>query len=215
MPIVLSGVDELKRALKQFAPDLRKEMDSTIKAELKLVTDEAKRRVPGNAPGGLYNWDDKGVEPISRTHRERAFPKYNSIHVRKGLTYRMGTSRANKYGFASLYSLLNASAVGAIIETSGRLNPQGRPQAGRRHSKSTQEFGGSNNRFAGVQFVNAMNGIGPIKAYDQQPRSRGRLLYAAYAERSGKTLDAVIKAIELAARKLDQRAKPTGMKKVA
>lgn len=219
MPVVLAGVDELKRALKKYAPDLRKELDATIKAELKSVIADARAKVPGNPPGNLYNWADNGSVGLSRTSKERPFPKYNPVYVRKGLTYRTGTSRANPAGFAALFSLWNSSAVGAILETSGRLNRFGKPQMGNRGSQSTKQFGRSNNPDAGRRFVGAMNDIGALKSYEStdaaKARSTGRLLYAAYADRQGKTLDAVMKAINTANVKLNARARATTMKQVA
>jgi len=219
MPVVISGVDELKRALKKYAPDLRKEMDATIKGELKSVIDETRGKVPQYPPGRLHNWKDKGKEPKSRTHRDRGFPMYNPVEVRRGLTYRAGTSRPNKAGFAALFSLWNASAVGAIIETAGRVNKSGRPQMGNHGSKSTQKFGQSNYSGAGHVFVGSMNGIGALKSYkateSSKHRSTGRLLYATYADRQGKTLDAIMKAIDLASKKFYQRAKPVPVRKAA
>lgn len=207
MPVVVQGVDDLKRALKKYAPDLRDEMDATIKAELTAVRDAARAKVPGNPPGGLYNWArPKSTEEVSsRTSKSRGFPIYNSAVVRRGLVYRTGTQRFNPQGFATLFSLWNSSDVGAIIEVAGRKNRYGRPQMGNRGSKSTQSFGRSNNPDAGRRFVGALNGVGAIKSYDQNPKHRGRLLYAVYADRDGKTLDAVFKAIELAKRKFEAR----------
>jgi hypothetical protein len=206
MPVVVEGVPELKKALKKFAPDLLKEMNAEIKVALKEVTDDAKAKVPGQAPGNLYSWNDNGVEAKSRTSRERGFPKYNGRVIRRGLTYSIGRSKRNRQGFASLYSLLNKSAVGAIVETSGRVHPYGRPQAGNRNSKSTKDYGSSNNPVAGRIFVGAMNAVGPLKQYDKFERGRGRLLYAAYAENNGKALDATFKAIDKASRLFKQRS---------
>ena len=203
MPIVVEGIGELKRALKKFAPDLRAEMDAEIKAELKLVRDAARDKVPNTVPGGLYNWWDNGRDPVSRTSKADAFPLYNPVIIRKGLVYRTGTSRRNPQGFAALFSLLNSSRTGAILETSGRKNRSGRPQMGNHGSKSTQTFGRSNNPNAGNRFVASMADVGLLKSYDQHPRSRGRLLYAVYADRQGKTLDAVFKAIYKAKGKFD------------
>lgn len=208
MPVVVQGVDELKRALKKYAPDLRAEMDATIKAELMAVRDAARAKVPGNPPGGLYNWARKKTtqEVLSRTSKTRGFPIYDGSVVRRGLVYRTGTGRFNPSGFASLYSLWNSSDVGAIIEVAGRKNRYGRPQMGNRGSKSTQEFGRSNNPDAGRRFVGALNGVGALKAYDQNPKHKGRLLYSVYADRDGKTLDAVFKAIETTKRKFEARS---------
>jgi hypothetical protein len=208
MPVVVDGVPELKRALKQFAPDLRKQMDDEIRVALKEVVNAAKNKVPGTVPGNMYNWQDDGKEAQSRTGRERGFPKYNANVVRRGLTYSLGRSRFNRAGFASLYSLLNKSAVGAIVETAGRVSPRGRTQkAGRAYGESSKNIGQSNNPQAGAFFVGRMNAVGSLKQYDKFERGRGRLLLAAYAENNGKALDAVFKAIDKASREFRNRAK--------
>ena len=194
MPVVVQGVPELKKALKKFAPDLRKQMDDEIRTALKEVTTAAKAKVPGQAPGGLYNWQDNGKESKSRTGRATAFPKYNANVIRRGLTYSLGRSRRNTAGFASLFSLLNKSASGAIAETAGRANPLG--------SKRSQ----SNNPNAGARFIGGMNGIGAMKSLDGRQKSTGRILFAAYAENEGKALDAVFKAIDKAQKEFKQRA---------
>jgi hypothetical protein len=204
---VVSGVPELKKALKKYAPDLLKEMNAEIKVALKEVTDDAKRKVPGSAPGNLYNWNTKGGEPISRIPgRDRAFPQYDSGLIRRGLTYSLGRQKRNRQGFAGLYSLFNKSAAGMIIEWAGRVNPYGRTQLGNKKTGDSAKYGSSNNPGAGRIFVGAMNDIGPLKQYDKFDRGRGRLLYAAYAENNGKALDATFKAIDKASRLFKQRA---------
>lgn len=195
MPVVVTGVIELKKALRNYAPDLLKQLNSEVRVALKEVTDDAKAKVPGNAPGGLYNWQDDGREAKSRTTRDRGFPKYNSLLIRRGLTYSLGNSRVNSRGFSAAYSLLNKSAVGAIVETAGRKNPFG--------SKDSQ----SNNPDAGRRFVGAMNGVGPLKQYDKYEKGRGRLLFAAYAENQGKALTAVMRAIEKATAEFNKRSR--------
>jgi hypothetical protein len=206
MPVVVSGVVELKKALKMYAPDLKREMDTTIRQAMKEVTDAAKAKVPGSAPGGLYNWQDNGNEAKGML-RAGGFPKYNSAVIRKGLTYSLGTSRINPKGFQALYSMFNASPVGAIVETAGRVHPFGRRQkAARKYGESSKNIGQSNNPDAGRRFTLAMNGVGPLKQYDKFDRGRGRLLYAAYAENQGKALDATMKAIQKATVEFDKRA---------
>lgn len=206
MPVVVDGIPELKRALKQFAPDLKKQMDDEIRVALKEVVNAAKAKVPSSAPGGLYNWNDTGSESESRTSKTRAFPKYDSGLIRRGLTYKMAASKRNSQGFAGLYSLLNNSAVGVIVDWAGRINPYGRPQMGNRGSGSTQKYGRSNNPDAGRRFTLAMNGVGSLKQVDKYTRNRGRLLLAAYAENNGKAVDATFKAIDKASKLLKQRS---------
>lgn len=206
MPVVVDGIPELKRALKQFAPDLKKQMDDEIRVALKEVVNAAKAKVPSSAPGGLYNWNDTGSESESRTSKTRAFPKYDSSVIRRGLTYKMAASKRNSQGFAGLYSLLNNSAVGVIVDWAGRVNPYGRPQMGNRGSGSTQKYGRSNNPDAGRRFTLAMNGVGSLKQVDKYTRNRGRLLLAAYAENNGRAVDATFKAIDKASKLLRERS---------
>lgn len=195
MPVVVEGVPELRKALRKYAPDLYKEMNAEIRTALKEVTDAAKQKVPMQAPGGLYNWQDTGVEPKSRTSRATGFPKYNARVIRRGLTYSLGRTKRNRAGYAGLYSLFNKSAAGAIAETAGRAS-------GARGSSRSQ----SNNPDAGSRFITGMNGIGAMKSLDGRQKSTGRILFAAYAENEGKALDATFRAIDKASRLFKQRS---------
>lgn len=194
MPVVIEGVVGLRKALTQLAPDIKKELDKEVRAALKPIIEDARSKVPAQAPGGLYNYNYPGYERKSRTSRKRGFPSYDPKAIRKGLTYSVATSRMREAGFVSLFTLFNKSASGAIIETAGRLSPGG--------SSESQ----SNNKDAGRRFIGAMNGIGPLKDYSGRGRnSTGRLLYAAYARNEGKAVNATLIAIEKAKQNLYQR----------
>ncbi len=195
MPVVVEGVPELRKALRKFAPDLYKEMNTEIRTALKEVTEAAKQKVPMQSPGGLYNWQDTGVVPKSRTSRATGFPKYNARVIRRGLTYSLGRTKRNRAGYAGLYSLFNKSAAGAIAETAGRAS-------GLKGSSRSQ----SNNPNAGSRFIGGMNGIGPMKSLDGKQLNTGRILFAAYAENEGKALDATFRAIDKASRLFKQRS---------
>lgn len=187
MPVVVEGIIGLRKALKNYGDDLLKEFDDKVKAELKPIIADARSKVPDSVPGGLYNWADNGKERASRTSRARAFPSYNSSIVKKGLTYSLARHRQNRTGFVSMFTLFNRSAVGAIIETSGRANPGG---------SSRSE---SNNPEAGRKFIGAMNDVGVLKDYKGNgQKTTGRLLYAAYWRNKGKALDAIMRAIDVA-----------------
>ena len=187
MPVVVEGIVGFRKALNKLAPDIKKEMDKEVREALKPIIADARSKVPASAPGGLYNYNYPGYERKSRTSRKRAFPDYDPKAVRKGLTYTLATRRINT-NFVSLFTLLNKSATGAIIETAGR-------ESGMKGSDKSQ----SNNRNAGARFIGAMNGIGGLKDYSGRGQmSTGRLLYAAYARNQGKALDATMKAIQKA-----------------
>lgn len=186
MPVVVEGVVGLRKALGKLAPDIKKELDKEVRAALKPIIADARSKVPASAPGGLYNYNNPGYERKSRTSRQRGFPSYDAKAIRKGLTYSVSPSRVRNSGFVSLFTLLNRSASGAIVETAGRLS-------GGAGSMKSQ----SNNPDAGRRFIGAMNGIGGLVDYAGRGReSTGRLLYAAYARNQGKALDATMKAIQ-------------------
>lgn len=193
MPVEVKGLVETQRALRQFAPDLYKEMNKEIRTALKVVVNDARSKVQPSV-NGLYNWQDKGTLVKSRTSRDQAFPKYNQQVIRKGLTYKMGRSRRNMYGFVGTYILLNKSRVGSIIETAGRKNFNGDPRSQ------------SNNPRAGAMFNQAIQGTyGGTKSIGQGRVNSGRLLIKAFYDDQGKVTDAVFKAISKAQTSFKQR----------
>jgi hypothetical protein len=195
MPVVIEGVVGLRKALGKLAPDIKKELDKEVRAALKPIIADARGHVPSSAPGILVNWNNPGYDRKSRrADKTRAFPSYDPTAVRKGLTYSVSPSRFKNTGFVSLFTLLNRSASGAIIETAGRKNPGGSPQSQ------------SNNPNAGKMFISSMSGVGALKDYAGRGReSTGRLLYAAYARNEGKALNAILQAVNNAQNALVQR----------
>ena len=197
MPVVVEGIVGLRKALNKLAPDIKKELDREVREALKPIIADARSKVPSTAPGGLYNYNYPGYErkPMtSKTGRKRAFPDYDARAIRKGLTYSVAPSKIRKSGFVSLFTLLNRSASGAIMETAGRKNPGGNP-----NSKS-------NNPDAGARFIGAMNGVGGLVDYSGRGKnSTGRLLYAAYKRNEGRALNAAFAAVNKAQMQLITR----------
>lgn len=183
MPVVVEGIVGLRKALNKYAPDLRKQLDAEVKLALKPIVNDARAHVPEQSV--LRNFNSPGYVRKSRTGREDAFPNYDARIIRKGLTYTLAKKRNDRSGFVSMFTLLNKSRVGAIIETAGRRNPDGNPRSQ------------SNNPNAGRQFIGSMNQIGALKDFANKGRSTtGRLLFAAYNRNEGKALDAIMKALE-------------------
>jgi len=186
MPVVLKGADSLKRGLRKFDPDLYKEMNREIAVALKSVTNEAKTLVPSTFLSGAM---DDGRERVSRTSRTRAFPVYSSASIRKGLTYSLAKKKGERAGWSAAYSLLNKSAMGAILEIAGTKNPYGDPE-----SKS-------NNPDAGRNFIETANReFGSIKNVG---KGRGRIMYRALHDNQGQARAAVMKALETAVKKFE------------
>jgi hypothetical protein len=210
MPIELSGVDELRKALKQYAPDLDKQLKKDLTLATQNVVNAARGFVPATPP--LSNWGRDGGN----------FPIYNAATIRNGIRLSTARSKINKNGFASSVRIVNANAAGAIYETAGRKNPGGQPQGKTREvviptfrkdtgvgehryiTSTGKNFGKSNNPNAGKQFVDAANATGVL--VNAKPRgagqrgkvsrkSTGRLIYRAWAADNGKTNEAVVRAI--------------------
>lgn len=195
MPVEMSGVVGLKKVLKNFAPDIYAQLEIEVGYGLTRVRDAARAKVPSANVGNLYNFTDDGKRHKSRTSRKRAFPRFNSAKVVKGLTYSLGNSKKNSQGYVAVYRLLNKNAVGAIIETAGRKNYPTAPDS--------QSNNKTNNKF-----VPQMSYVGQLKKITgkQGRDAYGRLLYAAWNEDNGRTLARVVKAVEKAATNFKRRA---------
>lgn len=224
MPASVKGAVELRKALKQFSPDLAKETQKEIGAILKPITAKARGFIPSQTPlSGWANSNQKGAwERLT----------WSSSQAKRGIGYKTTPSKPNRSGFRSLARIVNASPSGSIYETAGRLNPQGRQQAKMREvripssnpaigehrymTSTGKDFGKSNNPNAGRQFIDALNDTGKIvnayqRAEGQRGRAsrkmKGRAIFRAWADDQGKATAAVIKAIENSRDKLEARMK--------
>jgi hypothetical protein len=217
MPASVKGAIELRKALRKFSPDLAKETQKELAGILRVITVKARGFIPATPP--LSGWGSGGGY----------FPTYNASEARRGIGYKATPSKVNSRGFRSLARIFNKSAAGAIYETAGRKNPQGRSQAplatvvlpghknfGKQIRSGSKNQSLSNNPNAGNQFIDAINSTGQIvNAYVRQEgqagrasgKMRGRAIFRAWAEDQGKTQAAVLKAIETAAAKLNATAK--------
>lgn len=113
----IEGVKELRYALKNFEPDLAKELQKEVAGYLKPITKKAKGFIPANPP--LSNW--------ARTVK---FPRYDATIMRRGITYKTTPTKKNRSGFSYAASIHNKSAIGAIYETAGR-RPAGTKKSSR------------------------------------------------------------------------------------
>ena len=199
MPVEVKGLIETRKALRKFAPDLYEQMNKEIRTAMKVVVGDAKSMIQPSI-NGLYAWQENGKEVTSRTKAKtamapnlRPFPKYDPKIVRKGITYSVAASKRNSKGFVGMYSLLNKSAAGAIIETAGRKNFNGDPKSR------------SNNPNAGAHFNRAIQGTyGGFSQVGQRREDRGRIIFKALYNDQGKLQDAVFKAIDNATREFNK-----------
>ena len=202
MPTEVENALELRLALKKFMPDLAKETQDEMANALRPVVARARGFIPADAQL-LSGWV-KETASID-TSNYRAFPIFNSSDAKRGLGYRVTPSKPNKSGYVSLARVQQTNAGGAIYETAGRLNRDGRIQGtGKNNSKSL-------NPNAGKQFIDNLNGTG--KLVNSRPKGMvgspsrkqtGRAMYRAWAEDNGVANAAVIKAIENAKIKFEE-----------
>ena len=166
MPTKLQGGVKLRKALREFSPDLAKATVKELGGLLKPVTAKARGYMPSESP--LSGW---AMRPDSKAK----FPMYDPNIAKKGIKYKTSPSRANRKGWRALVSILNTSAAGAIYETAGRKNSGG---------KFSPRLGGE------------------AKGRD---KLQGRVIFRAWNEDQGNTQGAVIRAIQDASLKFNNR----------
>lgn len=114
MPAKLQGAVALKKAMKQFTPDLAKETNKEIASFVKPLAKDARGFLPTNeeAPSG---W-------LKRPNAEGRWATryYDQSEARRGISYKTTPGRPNRKGFRSIASLINKGVGGAIYETAGR-----------------------------------------------------------------------------------------------
>jgi len=208
MPVEVVGVKDVLKGLEFIDEDMRQRIRTAIDPLMRGVAFKAKGFVKGN-DDVLSGWAKASGNPGT-------FPKYDAGVVRSSIGYNPGENKTFKNGFKVSNYVYNASRPGAIYEVAGRLNPQGRAPFEFRTSKgeggtytkksarsrALQQYN-SSNPFASQQFVAALE---PVTA---QPKikdiraggrkTKGRLIYKAWAEDSTKVYDAILKAINLTA----------------
>jgi hypothetical protein len=181
MPVNVTGVKQLQKAMRDVEPALNKQMSKDIKTAMLIVRDKARGYLPRQEEV-LSGWGK--ATSSSETINYRAFPAYDYSLAKNLIKYNAGTNRRNRSGYAAAFYVSNVSAPGAIFETAGRKN--------RRGSRDSQSL----NPNAGIQFIESAESISQMKGENKQ---RGRLIYRAWFEESNKVIPAVVKAINTVA----------------
>jgi hypothetical protein len=210
MPVEVIGVDDVQKGLSFIDEDMYNRIRTALTPLMKQVEQQAKGYVANDAEV-LSGW----AKPASDNLDYRPFPKYNSALVKGGIGYKEGKNAQFKNGFQVENYVYNVSAAGRIYETAGRKNPQGRAaimsttlkelgnvqgyegsKSGKK--RSTRDYS-SNNPFAGYQFVSALE---PVTSQPKikgvrggGTKTKGRLIYKAFANQSPKIYAAILRAI--------------------
>jgi hypothetical protein len=202
MPAVeIRGNADLRKAMRQFTPDLEKNLKAELRKALLPVARLAKSYVPSQSP--MSGW-------AARSFSEGHFPTWSSNTIARGIGYSASPSRINKNGFSSMARIFNKSAVGAIYETSGRKNPDGQPWVGPYAGGASKSVSRSSNRYAGRQFI---ANLSPLVSSLQ---GRGRLIYRAWRDSTkSDPMGIALRAIDEATTEFYARAQYSSFSKAA
>jgi hypothetical protein len=164
----LVGASDLRKALRNFSPDLDKEVRDEMISFLQPVVKKARGYMPSNdaMPSGFVG--------ISEPDR---FPKYEAKIARRGIGYKLTSTKPNNRGWSSTVSIHNKTRAGAIYETAG--------------SKS------------GIVGKFTPNLRGTLTKGEN--KYHGRAMFRALVEDEGKAKAGVIQALEKAAAKFNAR----------
>jgi hypothetical protein len=190
--VEVKGVKQTRKALRQFAPDLNKELNTELKRALAPIAKKARGYAPANSP--MSGWS-KG-SPV-----EGGFPTYSFAVIKSGIGFSTKPGKTTRSGFTSNAKIFNRSYAGAIYEVAGRKNEQGQPWVGSKAGGASKKVSRSVNPRAGAQFIENLPEL------VNSSKGRGRLIYRAWAADQGKANGAAIKAIDTAERAFLQRAK--------
>lgn len=114
MPTKIQGALNLRKALRQFEPDLAKETTREIASFVKPLARNARGFVPSNQDmpsGWLKRPNAKG---------RWATRYFDSAEIRSGISFKSTPSKPNARGFRALASVLNKTQGGYIYELAGR-----------------------------------------------------------------------------------------------
>jgi hypothetical protein len=201
MRVSVEGVKQTRKAIRQFAPDLNKELNSELRAALAPIAKKAKGFVPNDSP--MSGW-------ASRSFSEAKFPMYNARTIKSGIGFTTKAGKATRSGFTANATIFNKSVAGAIYETAGRAkNGEGQPWVGPKAGGTSKKVSRSSNPNAGEKFI---ENLGPLT---NSLKGRGRLILKAWAQDQGKAYGAALKAIDKSERKFIDRSKNTKFSKAA
>lgn len=216
MPTEIKGATSLRKALRNFAPDLAKSTQKEMGKALRTITTKAKSFMPSDDQM-LSGWTSQTSS--ADTIKYRPFPKYSQAEAKRGIKFYTTPSKPNRSGFRALARVVNQSAGGAIFETAGRKSgPDGQPHQETTRGKYSSYIDTSNkvskslNPNAGKQFIARANAVGDlVNARELKAKGRptrkmtGRVIFRAWKEDGGKANAAVLKAIEKAGLEFNRR----------
>jgi len=137
--VTSASLDRTLKALKNFAPDLSKEMNKEINVELRKISVDARALMPSNGEFHPSGWAKSSAGEWGTRL------KFNAATAKGRISPTRSKNTNNYSGFVNRYGIINPDAAGAIYELAGRRNSNGRGK------------GRSRNPNAGRDFIRAIN----------------------------------------------------------
>ena len=182
MPVVVNGVSQFLKALKEIEDDTFDNVKARLKTPMIRVAALTKNEFPDNE-NVLSGWLKQG-KPIKG--QRTPFPAYDQAQAKAGVKYKLGPNKRNKSGFSAYNYVSNENRAGMIFEWAGRKNPQG-------------SEGASLNPNASAQFIAALPELVDARLAGSVGRRgrnlKGRALYKVWAKEQGPIYAEVEKAL--------------------
>lgn len=136
--VVLFGIKETRKLLKDAAPDLMKAVDKEIRAILQEEVKMAKAEIPTQPP--MSGWS----ATRGRTSGDGEWPEWKGGEISRSIKMKKGKKQYRKHHTfryqSQLIMLVNGSASGSIFELAGRKSSGSSP-AGRQFIANLMRFG--------------------------------------------------------------------------
>jgi len=152
----VDGLRELELALRDIAPDLKKQMDREIRRSIQPIRSKAQSLAPASPLSGWRQRSGTGRWSGERGWSQRAAK--SGVRIRK-ISPRRNTGAARSFrqiGSTSTFQgqneilagwqIQNKSAAGIIFELAGSANPQGKSEAGRYFIRGLNKSSGDTSR---------------------------------------------------------------------
>ena len=144
--VVVFGLDETRRQMRLFAPELLKQMNAEVRRDiLGPIVRDARTEVPQDGP--LSGWNRQVTAPGSRrsytVHGKRweyGRLAWDSNKVKSGIRVGVGAPRRRGDVFKGAYAIINRDPAGAVFELMGRGNSRANMvgNVGRHHGPASR-----------------------------------------------------------------------------
>jgi len=183
MPVVVNGVSQFLKALREIEDDTFDNVKARLKTPMIRVAALTKNEFPDNK-SVLSGWL-KTAQPMKG--QTRPFPAYDQAKAQAGVKYKLGPNKKNRSGYAVYNYVSNENPAGMIYEWAGRKNAHGTPG------------GASLNPNASAEFIDALPPLfdatlaGSVGRRGR--RNKGRALYKVWAKEQGPIYADIQKAL--------------------